>query len=114
MVKKKDVFISLVVIFSIYLLLFYSDLFSAGNPPKFIQGVKLRDSKGDIGVEIMEQYSVPCVVDWNADGKQDLLVGYFITGPVYLYLNSGTNKAPVFTNFTKIQADGADLAAQWT
>jgi hypothetical protein len=54
------------------------------------------------------------VVDWNEDGKQDLLIGYFIFGPIYLYLNSGTNTAPVFTAYTKLKADGADLAAQWT
>ena len=57
--------------------------------------------------------SVPCVVDWNEDGKKDLIVGCFHFGNVYLFLNSGSNKQPVFTTGTKIQADGADLAVSY-
>jgi len=39
--------------------------------------------------------SVPVVNDWNEDGKKDLIVGSD-TGYIYLYLNQGTNAAPVF------------------
>ena len=58
-------------------------------------------------------YSVPCVVDWNNDGKKDLLVGCFWNGYIFLFLNSGTNSAPVFTTGTKLKADGATLSVNY-
>jgi len=114
MVKKITILIGVFVVFVLGLLSLSSRAFPSGDPPKFIQGTRLQDSSGEIGANALDQYAVPCVVDWNEDGKQDLLVGYFIFGPVYLYLNSGTNTAPVFTTYAKLKADGADLASQWT
>jgi hypothetical protein len=114
MIKKNSILIGVVVVFVLSLLPLSSRAFPSGDPPEFIPGIRLQDSSGDIGSNVLDQYSVPCVADWNEDGKQDLLIGYFIFGPIYLYLNSGTNTAPVFTAYTKLKADGADLAAQWT
>jgi len=57
-------------------------------------------------------YSVPSCVDWDNDGRPDLLVGTKetdSTGKVRLYLNSGTAAAPVFTSYVFLQAGGADL-----
>lgn len=54
-------------------------------------------------------YAIPCVADWNGDGKKDLLVGYRTADKVALYLNAGTDASPVFTNFTPLQAGGADI-----
>jgi hypothetical protein len=48
-------------------------------------------------------YAIPCVTDWNGDGKKDLLVGYQIENKIAVYLNSGTDAMPVFTNVFKLQ-----------
>jgi hypothetical protein len=44
-------------------------------------------------------------VDWNGDGKKDLLTGE-ANGTVRIYLNTGTDAAPVFSGFTFLQLDG--------
>lgn len=85
-----------------------------GHPPSFEPGVRLEDSSGNIGAGPMVMYSAPCVADWNEDGKKDLLIGIFLGGNILLYLNEGTNSAPIFTTSTKIQADGANLAVAFT
>ncbi len=54
--------------------------------------------------------SWPCVCDYNNDGKKDLLVGQEGIGSpcnVYVYLNIGTNAAPVFTDSTPVLLGGA-------
>jgi len=52
-------------------------------------------------------YAIPCVADWNGDGKKDLLVGFQNLGEIALYLNLGTDAYPCFTNFTVLKtADG--------
>jgi FG-GAP-like repeat len=52
-------------------------------------------------------YAIPCVADWNGDGRKDLLVGYQPDGQIALYLNQGTDAQPCFTNFTVLKtADG--------
>ena len=109
MIKKNAVLLGVTIVI-IGLLPLSSMALPLGDPPNFDAGIRLQDSGGDLGREMMDQYSVPCIADWNEDGKKDLLVGYFILGPVYLYLNSGTNNAPTFTTYTKLQADGADIS----
>ena len=51
----------------------------------------------------MFTYAIPCVTDWNGDGKKDLLVGYQTAGKIEVFLNSGTDAQPVFTNFFNLQ-----------
>ena len=51
----------------------------------------------------------PAVIDWNNDGKKDLLVGTFRNGKVFLFLNQGTEAAPVFDKGVPLQAGGKDL-----
>ncbi len=52
----------------------------------------------------------PFVVDWNGDGKQDLLLGQFSSGKVRFYENVGEDSAPVFSDFVYLQADGLDIS----
>ena len=52
----------------------------------------------------------PCVYDWDGDGKKDLIVGHFSSGKVNLYLNTGTNDAPVLGSSSFLQAGGADIS----
>jgi len=57
-------------------------------------------------------YSVPSLVDWNADGLKDLIVGEgsgTITPKVRVYLNTGTASAPQFSTFFYVQSNGGDL-----
>jgi hypothetical protein len=51
----------------------------------------------------------PEVLDWNNDGKKDLLVGTFNDGKVMLFLNRGTDAAPVFDKGEALQAGGQEL-----
>jgi RHS repeat-associated protein len=61
----------------------------------------------------VEAYSVPALVDYNADGVADLLVGEKTAeseGKIRIYLNEGTNEAPVFGTFQYVQEIAGDLA----
>lgn len=57
-------------------------------------------------------FAIPCVTDWNRDGRKDLLVGYQSGGMIDLYLNSGSDAQPVFTNVSNLQDD--DPTKGWT
>ena len=57
-------------------------------------------------------YSVPDYVDWNSDGRMDLIVGEGSgndDGKIRVYLNGGTSAAPSFSDFFYVQVNGADL-----
>jgi hypothetical protein len=58
-------------------------------------------------------YSVPSHVDWNNDGRMDLIVGEgpdsSFDGKVRVYLNDGTASAPQFPGFSYAQSGGSDL-----
>ena len=76
-----------------------------GAPPPFGGKTKIKAAGTDIKLSYC---TVPHVVDWNADGKKDLLVGEFY-GNVFLYVNSGTDTNPVFGAGTKLQAGGSEI-----
>jgi len=54
-------------------------------------------------------YAIPCVTDWNGDGRPDLLVGYRYADKIAVFLNIGTGSQPVLTNSYNLQAGGADI-----
>lgn len=65
------------------------------------------------GVDIVHSgIRVPRAVDWNADGKKDILIG--AGGYVWRYLNTGTAQVPAFSAGVKVQANGADIYAGTT
>jgi hypothetical protein len=70
--------------------------------------VLLQDGKGPIDVEV--GHATPYVVDWDGDGKKDLLVGQFGDGKLRIYLNKGTDAEPKFDGFTYLQAGGKDAS----
>jgi len=52
----------------------------------------------------------PFMVDWNGDGRQDLLLGQYLSGKIRFYENIGENSAPVFGDFVYLQANGTDIS----
>jgi len=51
-------------------------------------------------------------VDWNNDGRKDLIVGESYGGaPVRIYLNTGTDAAPTFGSYSKLKVGGTDFSA---
>jgi hypothetical protein len=58
--------------------------------PMFEKEKKLDDGKLDVGSS-----SSPAVVDWNGDGKKDLVVGNS-SGKVFVFINFVNNKSPIF------------------
>lgn len=55
----------------------------------------------------------PFLIDWNGDGKQDLLLGQYSGGKVRFYENIGTNFDPIFGDFIYLQADGVDISVSY-
>ena len=53
-------------------------------------------------------YSAPHVMDWNNDGKKDLIVGESL-GYVILLINTGTDPAPAFASSAFIKDGGTTL-----
>ena len=63
-------------------------------------------------------YSVPSFALWNGDALPDLIVGEGgneFAGKVRVYLNDGLAGAPLFSSFSYVQSQGADLecSADW-
>ncbi len=73
----------------------------AKDTPKFDAGANLQANGKDVA---FEQPAVPCVADWNADGRKDLIVGTEFQ--FTLFLNKGTDAAPVLAAAEKIKGTG--------
>jgi hypothetical protein len=75
--------------------------------PKLASGVRLQADGKNIDVRV--GHLVPAVMDWNGDGKKDLIVGQFSGGRISVYLNKGSDKAPVFKDFSLLRADTKEI-----
>ena len=53
--------------------------------------------------------ATPCLVDWNNDGRKDLVAGAY-DGRIHIFINEGTDTEPDFLAETFAQANGSDLA----
>jgi len=61
--------------------------------------------------------SWPWIVDWNRDGRKDLLAGQeglYTTCNVFVYLNEGTDSAPVFGDSTPVLHNGSTFSDRRT
>jgi len=67
--------------------------------------------KSPPGVYTLDYYPVLDAVDWNGDGRIDLLAGGYITGRIYFYENTGKNAdgTPRLKFRGPLQADGKPL-----
>jgi len=74
--------------------------------PVFKAPVKLECAGEPINVTT--GHAAPHVIDWNSDGKPDLLVGQFGGGRLRIYGNVGTAAEPVFGGFEYLRAGGAE------
>ena len=78
-----------------------------GPPSPFADGVRIEaDGKP---IEIPVGHLVPCALDWNVDGKKDLIVGQFAGGRIRYYPNQGTDIAPEFGDFSYLDAGGEEI-----
>ena len=78
----------------------FKELYFTSIPgaPVLQQPMRVDGSLREIRVE-EHGLAYPTLYDWNKDGKQDLLVGEFLTGQsrIKVYLNEGSNRKPKFT-----------------
>jgi hypothetical protein len=67
--------------------------------------------KSPEGVYTLDYYPVLDAVDWNGDGRLDLLAGGYVTGRVYFYENVGTSAdgKPELKARGPLEADGKPL-----
>ena len=78
--------------------------------PNLQSGVYIQDGGSPLAVETM---SAPTVVDWNNNGKKDLVVGQFTSGKIKAFLNQGTDEAPVFNGGFFVQSEGIDITTSY-
>jgi hypothetical protein len=77
------------------------------DAPGFHPGVGLYDGANLIDVG---DSAAPVVIDWNNDGKKDLVVGAAAGGgDVRLYLNQNTDDDPVFNGYSMIESNGVPI-----
>ena len=84
--------------------------------PEFGELVKIQVNKKPLDME-GGIYASPKVVDWDHDGKKDLLIGEFTrhmtdgfySGKIRFYPNTGSDANPEFSGFTYLKADGKEI-----
>jgi len=82
-----------------------------GLEPIFTTGMKIQANGQDIKIDVKTPFLSTFVVDWNNDGKKDLLLGTYSPAYVYLLLNIGTDASPTFEEGTKVKVGEEDIQA---
>lgn len=73
----------------------------SNESPRYPTRIRLKAGEKEIKVK---GPSAPCLVDWNEDGRKDLLVGDG-GGYLHLFLNAGSSAAPNYASTSRVQAD---------
>jgi hypothetical protein len=78
--------------------------------PELLPGFKVQAAEAEIDDHNLGHF-VPAVVDWNGDGKKDMIVGSFTGDPgnVRLFINIGTDAEPKFGKATFLEASGQPI-----
>lgn len=79
--------------------------------PVLAKGQKVYN--GDAVLRVSGGHATPEVVDWNEDGRPDILVGQFDNGYLNLLLNQSTNPIPLFDGATLVESAGTPIQADW-
>ncbi len=61
----------------------------------------------------LNYHSAATVVDWNNDGKKDLIASQFYYGWVYLFINQNTNEDPLFNGGSLIESNGTPITTTY-
>jgi len=94
----------LLALFSLYIGLAH------GEEPWLEAGVYVQD--GSQALEV-NGCAVPFVVDWNNDGRKDLLVGQFTSGYIWLFVNQGTDLLPIFSGGEQVESNGSPISVTY-
>ncbi len=76
----------------------------SASTPTFHAPFQVKD--GDLPITVDACHAAPLYVDYDEDGRKELLVGQFGGGKLRIYRNKGTDDAPVFEGFTWFEAGG--------
>ncbi|MCK4348651.1 MAG: VCBS repeat-containing protein, partial [Thermoplasmatales archaeon] len=85
--------------------IYYYQNVSTNENPNFIKKEAIKEGKKGLNVG---SNASPFIVDWDEDGKKDLIVGAG-DGNIYYYQNVGTNENPQFLNKEAIKEGKKDL-----
>ncbi len=78
------------------------------GPPELAEPVKIESGGSPIDVELGDL--VPVIVDWDCDGKKDLIAGQYKDGKIRFYRNVGEDAAPKFDGFIFLKAGGEEIS----
>ncbi len=65
------------------------------------------------GVLTVEMQAFPSAVDWNNDGKKDLIIGEYTGGNIHVYLNKGTDANPVFNGSFMVLSNNVPISVSY-
>ncbi len=85
--------------------------FALATPPahEILFEVPFRLKAGDTYIDADFGHAAPLYADYDGDGIRELLVGQFESGKLRIYPNYGTDRAPLFKDFTYFQAEGIEV-----
>ncbi len=91
------------IVKSVLICVFFCSIYAI--PPVFEDAGYIKDGGQDItGLD----HGSPYVVDFDGDGKKDLLIGTG-AGNIRYYQNKGSDAQPTFSGYTIVKADGSAI-----